>query len=127
MLSWNKSQELCDSNDIEFKTWLKNYKDSHFQDQPKRWEVLKYLLDKYSQTHYFPGIDYLKWLTENKTKVPVETASTKYFFLPGCYFYDVDGFLNILNVANMGNEARSHFFDLNGNWGDSNEVVLFKR
>lgn len=113
--------------DIEFQEWLTKYKDSHFQDPPKRWEVFKYLIDKYGATHHFPGIDYLKFLTETKSSVPTNNQSYQFYFLPGCLFYDKDGILDLLTVSNHGSEVRPNFFDLEGNWGTSNEVVLFRK
>lgn len=117
----------CTEMDSDFQDWLKRYKDSHFQDPPKRWEVFKYLIDRYGKTHHFPGIDYLKYLSESKRLVPTNNLEYQYYFLPGCLFYDKDGILDLLTVSNHGTYTREQFFDLNGIWGPSNEVILFKK
>lgn len=123
----NRPEILCGEMDVEFQDWLTKYKDSHFQDPPKRWEVFKYLIDKYGKTHHFPGIDYLKYLTETNGIIPTNSSNYQFCFLPGCLFYDKDGILGLLTVSNHGSQIRSNFFDLDGNWGTSNEIILFRK
>ena len=118
---------FCGKMDIEFQEWLTKYKDSHFQDPPKRYEVYKYLINRFGATHHFPGIDYLKYLSESKKTIPANNPIYQFYLLPGCLFYDKDGILDLLSISSHGNEVRANFFDLDANWGTSNEVILFKK
>ena len=56
-------------------------------------EIIEYVVKTYSTTHHIPGIEYLKWLIEEKekgNKVDVGRGPAAYFF-PGSVFCGPDG------------------------------------
>jgi len=76
------TQNLDFENIPKSKIFIANIPDT-FVGKPL-FEVFKYLIDTYSNTHYIPGIEYWKWLKENPTKTPVVLRNTDLVFcFPG--------------------------------------------
>lgn len=88
---------------------------SQFVGRP-RFEVMQYVIDTYSATHHIPGIEYWKWIIENKDKAPEvlkDTAKFKLFYFPGSVLRDGDGDWN-WNVPGV--NWRGVKFDRNADW-----------
>lgn len=63
---------------------------SSFNGKPLH-EVMKHIMDTYSNDYHVPGIEYWKWLYENQGKIPANLKDGNYYFFPGSVLRGRDG------------------------------------
>ena len=91
-------------------------------------EVSRYLVDTYSGTHHIPGLEYLKWLSENPTKTPtvLKDQNLWFYFLSSLVRCSSgDWFVPIMNWD--GAPWRRDVRGLSHDWRHNSRVVLIKK
>ena len=93
----------------------------------KRYEVIQQIIQKYGSTHYFPGIEYWKYILENPAKAPDSLKDEKYHFFIGSIFrYSVGRW--VVPYASWGGAVfLRHGYWLDSGWGSFERVVLLER
>ena len=93
----------------------------------KRYEVIQQIIQKYGSTHYFPGIEYWKYILENPAKAPDSLKDEKYHFFIGSIFrYSVGRW--VVPYASWGGAVfLRHGYWLDDDWDSVGRVVLLER
>ena len=115
------------NEDIDLDKWLKKNKLNK-----TRASVMQYVAEKFSDTHYLPGIEYQKYLFQNQKKkgvIPKELKDGNWYFFPGAAFRDSDG---RWNVPGGRWDSCGEVWERYGNWArngwvDRERVLLYKR
>lgn len=77
------------NEDKDLDKWLKKNKLNKTRES-----VMQYVAEKFSDTHYLPGIEYQKYLFQNQKKkgvIPKELKDGNWYFFPGAAFRNSDG------------------------------------
>jgi hypothetical protein len=53
--------------------------------------IMSEVVKDYQDTHYIPGVEYLKWLLENPKSIPEEMKTGELFYFPGSLYTRKDG------------------------------------
>jgi hypothetical protein len=91
-------------------------------------EVFKYLVDTYSNTHYIPGVEYYKWLIQNPTKTPeVLKDKNLWFYFPGSLICTFIGSWDVPYVHWSGSNFYRGVGGLSYRWDSTYSVVFFEK
>jgi hypothetical protein len=91
-------------------------------------EVFKYLVDTYSDTHYIPGVEYWKWLIENPTKTLFVFMEISFrFYFPGSLFRYSDVRWHVPCMQWNGSVWNCHEGWIKHEWSPTDHVVLIEK
>ena len=115
--------EIFDPNtDQSFKDWLqKEHREKNVN------SVMDYVQETYKETHHLPGLEYQKYLFENKDKIPEFLKDGKFYFMPSSAFRYSDGDWRVPFGRWKDSEWRRGARWARGVWFDSERVILFKK
>ena len=123
----NKDTQNIDWESVKDKIFIPDL--SAFNNKPIH-EVMKYVIDNYSKTHRFPGLEYWKFILEKPDNVPTtKKANLKdgnYYFTPGSLVRDSDGGLCVPYAPWAGSGWGRNASWLGNSWASNCRVVLLE-
>jgi hypothetical protein len=115
------------NEDKDLDKWLKKNKLNKTRES-----VMQYVAEKFSDTHYLPGIEYQKYLFQNQKKkgvIPKELKDGNWYFFPGAAFRGSDGRWRV--PSGNGNSSGG-VWERDGDWArgvwfDNERVLLLNK
>jgi hypothetical protein len=111
------------NSDEDYKNWLqKTSKENTIC------SVAEYVHKVYGDVKYLPGVEYQKYLIENK-EIPnfIVKNNLGDFYLPGSLIIDNRGKWSAFTVYASGNQVSGSFNQIDGNWGNDDYIVFFDK
>lgn len=109
---------------------IKTFDFAEFVGRPK-YELAKHIAENYADKYHIPGIEYWKYLYENKDKVPQELRDGNYFYLFGSILRVWDGVWKVPYSGWDGWYFRRWgccgAARLKGVWPSNNRVILLEK
>lgn len=105
---------------------IKVFDFAEFVGQP-RWKLAKHLVENYSDKYHIPGIEYWKYLIENKNKIPEELKDGNYYYFFGSILRVQDGNWFVLDSGWDDSQWERDAFWLGFDWNPEDRVLLLKK
>jgi hypothetical protein len=115
---------VCGPDDTEFQTWKEDFVTKNSR-EPNRLDVIEYITNKYSKTHYIPDATYAEWLNKNSTHSnATNLKDNNYYYTAATSFGYRTGDVCVPCVCGSG--LRPFAAWIRRGWSDGDRVLLLE-